>query len=124
MPALMKMQDTGKSTEITLTVPKTKAMSIGRAIGAMLDAAGLKVHRVNENGEELFSIEEVFPDSHPGTVLRGLRLKEELTQGDMAARLKIPQSHLSALESGKKHITLEMAKRIAEEFDTSYKVFL
>ncbi len=46
MPALMKMQTIGKSTEITLTLPAPKAGLISLAIGAMLKAAaelGVKI---------------------------------------------------------------------------------
>lgn len=124
MPALMKTQNIGKSTEITIKVPRNKAGLIATAIGAMLNAAGMEVHRVNQDGEELFSIEDVFPDSHPGTALKGLRLREELTQEEMAARLKIPQSHLSDMEKGKRPITLAMAKKIEDAFGMGYKAFL
>ncbi len=124
MSVLMRTQNMGESTEITVKVPGAKAGLIITAIGAMLNAAGLNVHRVNQDGEELFSIEEVFPDSHPGTALKGLRMREELTQEEMAKRLSIPQSHLSAMEKGKRPITLSMAKRIEDAFGMGYKAFL
>ena len=124
MPALMKMQTIGKSTEITLTLPAPKAGLISLAIGAMLKAAGMKVQQLNADGEELYSVEEVFPDAHPGTALKGLRAREDMTQAEMADRLKIPQSHLSDMERGKRPITLSMAKRIEETFGMGYKAFL
>lgn len=124
MPALMKTQTIGKLTEITLTIPWKKAGLISTAIGAMLNAAGLKVQRLNADGEELYTPEEVFPDFHPGMALKGLRVREDLTQAEMAIRLKIPQSHLSDMERGKRPITLSMAKRIEDTFGMGYKVFL
>jgi transcriptional regulator with XRE-family HTH domain len=56
--------------------------------------------------------------------LRGLRGKEDITQAELAARLGISQNMVSDMESGKRNISLKMAKRIAEEFKVPYKAFL
>ena len=80
--------------------------------------------RLNEEGEYLYSIEEVFPDSTPGSRLNGLRLKEGLTQTQMAESLGIRQNHLSEMERGQRTITVDMAKRIAKQYDTEYRIFL
>jgi len=79
---------------------------------------------VNEEGEELYTGEEVFPEGHPGMALRGLRTREGVTRKEFAARLGIRQHHVSEMEKGVRPITLEMAKRISEKYDISYKVFL
>ena len=124
MPALMKKQIIGKSTEITLTLPTAKAAPVEAAIDAVLTAAGLKVRQMDSAGEELFSIEEVFPEAHPGTALRGLRTREGLTQASMAKKLQIPQSHLSDMERGARPVTVGMAKRLEEAFGIGYRAFL
>ena len=111
-------------TEINLSVPSAKARVILNALRGILPMAGLKMRRVNEEGEELFTSEEVFPDGSPAMALRGLRGKEDITQVELAARLGISQNMVSDMESGKRNISVKMAKRIGEEFKISYKCFL
>ena len=111
-------------TEINLSIPSAKARVILEALRGILPMAGLKMRRVNEEGEELFSSEEVFPDGSPAMALRGLRGKEDITQTELAARLGISQNMVSDMESGKRNISLKMAKRIGEAFKISYKCFL
>ena len=101
-----------------------KARVLLEALRGILPMAGLKMRRVNEEGEELFSSEEVFPDGSPAMALRGLRGKEDITQAELAARLGISQNMVSDMESGKRNISLKMAKRIGEEFKIPYKCFL
>ena len=123
MLAHMKAQTTGALTDIVLTVPTESAASVCKAINSILELAQLS-RPVNEDGEELFSGKEVFPEGHPGMALRGLRVKEGITQKEFATRLGIRQHHVSEMEKGTRTITLEMAKRIGETFNMSYKVFL
>ena len=111
-------------TEINLSIPSTKTRVILDALRGILPMAGLKMRRVNEEGEEVFSSEEVFPDGSPAMALRGLRGKEDITQVELAARLGISQNMVSDMESGKRNISLKMAKRIGEEFKIPYKCFL
>jgi DNA-binding XRE family transcriptional regulator len=111
-------------TEINLSIPTAKARVIFDAIRGMLPMAGIKVRKVNEDGEELFTSAEVFPEGCPAMALRGLRGKEDITQAELAARLGISQNMVSDMESGKRNISLKMAKRIGEEFKIPYKVFL
>ena len=74
--------------------------------------------------KELYSIEEVFPEGNPAMALRGLRTKEGITQKQLAERLGITQTRVSEMETGVRPISVDMAKRIAEAYGTSYKVFL
>jgi ribosome-binding protein aMBF1 (putative translation factor) len=70
---------------------------------------------------------EAFPDlakNEHGTVLRGARFKEELTQTQLAERVGIPQRHISEMENGKRPIGKEMAKRLGKALNIGYKVFL
>jgi len=111
-------------TEINLSIPSAKTRVVLDALRGILPMAGLKMRRVNEEGEELFTSEEVFPDGSPAMALRGLRGKEDITQAELAARLGISQNMVSDMESGKRNISVKMAKRIGEEFKISYKCFL
>ncbi|MCP4399215.1 MAG: helix-turn-helix transcriptional regulator [bacterium] len=70
------------------------------------------------------SIEDVFPDFHPGSAIRGLRYREELTQAQRAGKIGVKRHHISEIEHGKRPIGKEMAKRLASVLKTDYKVFL
>ena len=111
-------------TEINLSVPSAKARVLLDALRGILPMAGLKMRQVNEEGEEIFTSKEVFPDGSPAMALRGLRGKEDITQAELAAKLGISQNMVSEMESGKRNISLKMAKRIGETFKISYKCFL
>lgn len=57
-------------------------------------------------------------------LIRGLRGKNEITQEELADRLGIAQTRVSELESGKRSISVAMAKRLAGVFGVTYKMFL
>ena len=123
MLAHMKAQTTGALTDIVLTVPTESAASVCKAINSILELAQLP-RPLNEDGEELYSAREVFPESSPGNRLRGLRFREGITQKELAATLSIRQHHVSEMEKGVRAISVDMAKRIGEAYNISYKVFL
>ena len=116
-------QDRGLA-EISVVIPVEIAAKTADAIRSILCFAGHEVRELNNESERVYSLEEVFPDMSPAKLLRGLRGKEELTQEEFATRIGISQHHISEMETGKRPITLEMAKRIGEAFGVSYKVFL
>jgi DNA-binding XRE family transcriptional regulator len=120
----MKMQTTGALTEISLTVPTEDARRLYNAINSILELAKSVERPRNEEGEELFTVDEVFPERHPGMLLRGLRTKEGITQAELAKSLGIKQHRVSEMEKGKRAISVDMAKRIGETYNISYKVFL
>ncbi len=72
----------------------------------------------------MMRIEEVFPGLHPGSAIRGLRLREGLTQEQLAGLLGVKRTNLSEMENGKRPIGKIMAKRLAQALKTDYKVFL
>ena len=110
--------------QINLSIPSSKAQAILDAINGMLPLAGLKVRRINEDGEELFSAEEVFPDASPAMALRGFRGKMEWTQQELAEKLGTTQNCISDMESGKRPISRSMATRLGKIFNMPYKAFL
>lgn len=109
---------------IKLTVPSDKLLKIAEVIRNVLKFAGHKVKQISATGEEWIPAEEVFPDASPAMVFRGLRTREDLTQAEMAARLGVSQNAISEMESGKRPISVKMAKRIEEEFKSPYRIFL
>ena len=72
----------------------------------------------------LISSEEVFPDSHPGKILKGLRTRENLTQAQLSEKIGLRPHHISEMEHGKRVIGKAMAKKLAEALNTPYKMLL
>jgi hypothetical protein len=59
-----------------------------------------------------------------GKALAGARYREGLTQTELSELTGIPQRHISEMETGKRPIGKEMAKRLGKVLNISYKVFL
>ncbi len=59
-----------------------------------------------------------------GAALKGARIKENLSQNDLANKIGIPQSHISDMEHGRRTIGKNMAKRLAKVLNVGYKIFL
>ncbi|WP_419781695.1 helix-turn-helix transcriptional regulator [Maridesulfovibrio sp.] len=124
MLELMKKQTTKGIAEFCLRVPEKDAAKLHKLLTGLFELSEIPMREVNEEGEELYSFDDVFPDHHKGVTLRGLRLREELTQAQLAEKLSIKQHHISEIENGKRSISIEMAKRLADVLVTDYKVFL
>jgi ribosome-binding protein aMBF1 (putative translation factor) len=60
----------------------------------------------------------------PGASLTGARLKEGLTQKQLAEKLGVNQGYVSDMERGKRSIGKGMAKRLGDILDINYRVFL
>ncbi|GFH63360.1 MAG: helix-turn-helix protein [Candidatus Desulfovibrio kirbyi] len=110
--------------EIALSVPAANALVVLEAIRGMLTLAGHKVRKINAEGEELFSAREVFPEGNAAMLLRGYRVKLDLTQKELAEKLGTTQNRVSDMESGKRPISKNMAVKLGQLFDTPYKSFL
>lgn len=114
--------DEGQSL-ISVTVPANHAKAIAVGIKNLLSKIS-NVRQFDEDGEELVSASEVFSDVTPATMLKGLRGKEGITQAELAEKLGVTQNMISDMESGKRNISINMAKRIGEVFHIPYKLFL
>ncbi|GHU20317.1 hypothetical protein FACS189475_08990 [Betaproteobacteria bacterium] len=90
----------------------------------MLKLVGHKVRRVNEEGEELFDAREVFPEGNAAMLLRGYRIKLDMTQKELAKKLGMAQNRVSDMECGKRPISRNMAIKLGQFFDAPYKSFL
>jgi DNA-binding XRE family transcriptional regulator len=109
---------------LTATVPAKQLALVTEALRSVLALAGQAARPVNEEGEELYAFDEVFPEVHSGLVVCGYRGKMEMTQEELAERLGIRQTRVSELESSQRAISAAMAKRLGKIFDISYKAFL
>jgi DNA-binding XRE family transcriptional regulator len=124
MLELMRRPHTEGLTDICLRVPSADALRISKAIQELLNKTGDNVREINDEGEELFTIEEVFPARTPGGMLRGARYREDLTQVQLAEASGIPRRHISEMENNRRSIGKERAKRLAEVLKVDYRVFL
>ena len=81
-----------------------------------------------QDASDSLSIAEAFPaygENPLGLALRGARHREGLTQRALAEVTGIPQRHISEMESGKRQIGRERAKKLAEALNVpDYRVFL
>ncbi|HTM64236.1 MAG TPA: helix-turn-helix transcriptional regulator [Gammaproteobacteria bacterium] len=59
-----------------------------------------------------------------GVLLKGLRLRENLSQIEFAKKIDVTQANLSKMENGKRPIGKIIAKRIEKVFGTNYRYFL
>jgi plasmid maintenance system antidote protein VapI len=66
----------------------------------------------------------VTEETEAGLVLKGARLKEELTQKELADKLGVKQHHLSEMEHGRRSIGKMMARRLAKILRVDYRIFL
>lgn len=81
-----------------------------------------------QDASDSLSIAEAFPaygENPLGLALRGARHREGLTQRSLAEATGIPQRHISEMESGKRQIGRERAKKLAVALHVpDYRVFL
>ncbi|HBG07954.1 MAG: transcriptional regulator [Geobacteraceae bacterium GWC2_58_44] len=77
---------------------------------------------------ESVTIEEAFPgygENPLGMALKGARSREGVTQRELADMTGMPQRHISEMETGKRQIGKERAKKLAKALHVSdYRVFL
>jgi DNA-binding XRE family transcriptional regulator len=78
--------------------------------------------------EESVPWREAFADINdeqlPGVTLAGARVKEGLTQSELAKITGIPQRHISEMEHGKRSIGRDRAKKLAKALNVNFRVFL
>lgn len=79
--------------------------------------------RKEENLKSLFSnLENQYTKA--GILLKGLRLRENMSQVEFAKKIKVTQANLSNMENGKRSIGKIVAKRIEKVFEINYRYFL
>lgn len=79
--------------------------------------------------DDSVSPEDVFAEinrehTQPGILLKGIRIRENLTQAEMAEAMAVTQSDISQMEHGHRPIGKMIAKCIEKRYGVHYKVFL
>ena len=59
----------------------------------------------------------------PGAIVRGIRVRESLTQAEMAKKIKVTQSDISQMENGTPNIS-HHCETYEKLFDVDYRSFL
>ena len=97
---------TNTVTEARIAIPADSfdlvAALITRLGGQIMDEAG-----------DTVTIPPIPESERVGRMLRGLRLREGLTQKELAKTLGVPQSHISAYEKNKRPIPAAKAEQLA-----------
>ena len=82
-------------------------------------------HKESVPWRQVFEKSESFKKyGEAGTMIRGGRTKEGLTQQQLADKLGITQGDLSKMEHSKRTIGKNMAKKLAKILRVDYRVFL
>lgn len=98
-------------------VPREKAKSVAELLSDY------------KKEDEKIDATEVFPvlkdeKQRPGAMLHGARLKENMTQEQLAKKLGITQANLSKMENGTRAIGKKMALRFSKVLNVDYRLFL
>lgn len=85
--------------------------------------------KVEETSDPAIDVSDLFEDlesqyTKAGLLLKGVRVREGMSQKAFAQMLEIPQSNLSAMETGRRAIGKIIAKRIEKMFQVNYRYFL
>ena len=124
MQGHMKARTTKEYAEFTIRVPREIGYPVSKMLRSFLESLGL-AQLTNEEGEELYEHEDLCPpEERPASRLRGLRVKEGITQRQLADALGTTQSRIAELENGTRRISINMAKRISKTYGVAYKAFL
>ncbi|MDP3427514.1 MAG: helix-turn-helix transcriptional regulator [Humidesulfovibrio sp.] len=107
---LTRKPRTDGMVEIMAVVPQERGDAVARAIA--------------EAAEPNIPADLVFPQSTPGTVLRGARGLRGMTQATLAAAIGVHVPNISEMERGARPIGKEMAKRLGKALDMPWKSFL
>jgi len=82
-------------------------------VSALVEKLGGMIQIDNEKDGTIV-VPPMTDHERPGKMLKGLRLREELTQAQLAKAIGVPQSHISAYEKNARPIPREKAEKLAE----------
>lgn len=110
--------------------PPIEINAVARFAGPMEKIAEIKRIALSlglKDLDETMSYRDAFPEyagKERQTALRAYRIREGLTQVELAVRSDIPRRHISDMENGRRPIGKENAKKLANVLNTDYRMFL
>jgi DNA-binding XRE family transcriptional regulator len=122
MSAPMKIPHTSR---VAMSISNERFMVPSRRAAAILELVREYQVDVDENVPADAVLNDVYKKyGKTGSVIRGFRAREDMTQLELAKKLGVTQGDLSKMENGKRPVGKEMAHRLANVLNTDYRVFL
>lgn len=123
------MSVVAKTPLIKIEVSEGKKRKLYLVSKAAAHAVETLLDQLDESDQDSVSATELFPDlgnprKTPGIALRGVRLRLNLTQKEMAEKIGVTQGDLSKMEKGERTIGKNLAMRIGKALGIEYKRFL
>ena len=111
----------GKEKPRIFLVPNENVEEVSTRVRELMDAA--------QEGSDFVPAEKIFPsltdpEKRPGVALRAARLRAEMTQVGLAAKIGCEQADISKMESGRIPIGKSRAKKLGATLGINYRVFL
>ncbi len=102
-------------------VPNENVKEVSTRVREVMDAA--------QDGSDFIPAEKIFPnladpERRPGVALRAARLRADLTQVELAEKIRCEQADISKMESGRIPIGEARAKKLGAVLKINYRVFL
>ena len=124
----MRKPHTNDVIEITVHGTLPTKFTIARSNSSKLLTLLLSL-QVHDHDNDTVPVDKVFKGidkkyGKVGATVRGLRIRDELTQKKLAAKLSIHQVHISQIEHGKRAVGKKLAQKFADVFHTDYQLFL
>ncbi|WP_218043361.1 helix-turn-helix domain-containing protein [Oryzomonas rubra] len=77
--------------------------------------------------EDTIDYRDAFPEfsgKEPQIAVKAYRMREGLTQEELAKLAEIPRRHISDMENGRRPIGKENARKLAKVLNVDYRMFL
>jgi DNA-binding XRE family transcriptional regulator len=120
MSAPMKVP---RTSQVAISISNKRFMVPAPRAAAILEL--VREYQIEENvpaDDVLREVHEKYGKT--GSVIRGFRGREDMTQIELARKLGVTQGDLSKMENGKRTVGKQMAHRLAKVFSTDYRVFI
>jgi DNA-binding XRE family transcriptional regulator len=122
MSAPMKMR---RTNHIAMSISNKRFMVPSPRAAAILELVREYQVGVDRNVPADEVLKDVYKKyGKTGSVIRGFRAREDMTQIKLAKKLGVTQGDLSKMENDNRPVGKEIARRLAKVFDTDYRVFL
>ena len=121
MLELTKESNANGLIKFSFEIPKEDESRMETAVKALFNFIRSKQDKADDG---YVSAEEALGPVVPARILHGFRIRDGLTQKQLAEAVGMKQHHISEIETGKREISKSAAHKFADFFKTSYKAFL
>lgn len=78
----------------------------------------------NKNITAREALKDVIENTSFGEFVKSIRECDEISQSDLAKRMRVSRQFLNAIELGKSNVSIEFAKKIAEKLGYPHEAFV